>query len=581
MSNKNLFVEGYINKISSSFQVDRDTAFEIFSIAAVLDRSFQDIYDNTVVKGSKDGGIDGVYFQEQGDYYIMHVFQCKNTNSLKPNQIDKFRNDFNDIFIYGNQVGKPHVEDLTPKINEYKQLSTSGYIVDPRLYFLYRGENDNPDYAGNIQAFNAYHDVDKGFEIWDSKSIYSKISALIKAQNRRNDIRFVFTPEHSNVALRDNQAIYSYSIQNVRATNFRISALQLCQLVEEELKSNSTYDFLFSENIRGYLGMRARANKKMSQTIDDANDAIYFPFLNNGITIICEKLSLPNGPQDGQYIIPTTNPVIVNGLQTTRVIYSKFKESPNKVRDIFLNIRLYETDDPILIDKITDATNTQTPINFRDKVSNKDFNSWAKELFELNDIAYITKRGETFSNILSKDGKESINSDTVIKYWYATFFEKPEIAKNSISTVLEAVFDATNSNNPLNKLFDGSEDSPLYSQLLIAYKIYKKVQEKKNTKRIKSQFVLYADELLCYGTYKNLESDLTKVDSSAELDQAYERAYAIVEEIVNEDIKTHESVNKTFSFPGYFKRPKSKVEYNNKSNIIEEEDLIADLLEKR
>lgn len=581
MSNKDLFLEGYIDKISSSFQVDGDTAFEIFSIAAVLDRSFQDVYDDTIIKGSKDGGIDGVYFQEQGDYYIMHVFQCKNSNSLKLNQIDKFRNDFNDIFIHGNQVGKPNVEDLIPKINEYKQLSTSGYIIDPRLYFLYSGENNNPNYAGNIQAFNAYHDVDNGFEIWDSNSIYSKISALIKAQNRRNDIRFVFTPENSNVALRDNQALYSYSIQNVRATNFRISALQLCELVEEELNSNSTYDFLFSENIRGYLGMRARANKKMSQTIDDANDAIYFPFLNNGITIICEKLSLPNGPQDGEYIIPTTNPVIVNGLQTTRVIYSKFKESPTKVRDIFLNIRLYETDDPTLIDKITDATNTQTPINFRDKVSNKDFNSWTKELFELNDIAYITKRGETFSNKLSKDGKETINSDTVIKYWYATFYEKPEIAKNSISTVLETIFDATNSNNPLNKLFDGSEESPLYSQLLIAYKIYKKVQEKKKTKRNENQFVLYSDELLSYGTYKNLESDLTKVDSVSELERAYENAYSIVEKIVNEDIEAHNRVNKTFSFPGYFKRPKSKVDYNNKSNIIEEEDLVADLLEKR
>lgn len=319
----------------------------------------------------------------------------------------------------------------------------------------------------------------------------------------------------------------------------------------------------------------------MSQTIDDPNDAIYFPFLNNGITIICEKLSVPNGPQKGEYIIPTTNPVIVNGLQTTRVIYSKFKESPIKIRDIFLNIKLYETDDPTLIDKITDATNTQTPINFRDKVSNKDFNSWTKELFELNNIAYMTKRGETFSNKLSKDGKESINSDTVIKYWYATFYEKPEVAKNSISTVLETIFDATNSNNPLNKLFDGSEDSPLYSQLLIAYKIYRKVQNKKKTKRNTNQFVLYADELLAYGTYKNLESDLTKVDSSTELENAYEKAYSIVEEIVNEDIEAHNKVHKTFSFPGYFKRPKSKVDYNNKSNIIEEEDLVADLLEKK
>lgn len=581
MSNKDLFIEGYLSKIASSFSITKNAAFEVFSIAAVLDRSFQDIYDDTIIRGDRDGGIDGVYFQEQGDYFIMHVFQCKQSKSLKQNEIDKFRNDFKDIFIYGNQIGKPNTGDLEPKINEYKHLSSAGYIIEPRLYFLYNGENNNPNYSGNIQTYKAYHDVDQNFEIWDSNAIYSKISSLIKAQNRRSETRFVFNPENSNIALRDNQAIYSYSIQNVRATNFRIKAHQLCQLMDQELSNNSTYDFLFSENIRGYLGMRARANQKMFQTIDDPNDAIYFPFLNNGITIICEKLTLPNGPQNNKYVIPTINPVIVNGLQTTRVIYTKYKEDPRKVRDIFLNIRLYETDDPDLIDKITDATNTQTPINFRDKVSNKDFNSWTKELFEINDIAYITKRGETFYNTLSKAGNESISSNTIIKYWYATFYEKPEIAKNSIASVLETIFDATNSsNNSLNKLFDGNKNSPLYKQFLISYKIYKKVQQEKINRRTQSQFIPYADELLAYGTYKNLESHLSLVDQASELEEAYNRAYTIVDTIVKDDITIHKNANKTFSFPAYFKRPKSKVDYNNKAGIIEEEDLVSKLLLK-
>ncbi len=581
MSNKDLFIEGYISKISKSFSISKDDAFEVFSIAAVLDRSFQDIYGDTIIKGSKDGGMDGVYFQEQGDYYVMHVFQCKQSNSLKPNQIDKFRNDFKDIFINGNQVKRPNIEDLIPKIDEYKQLSAAGYIIEPRLYFLYGGENDNPNYGGNLQAYEAYHDADNGFEIWDSKDLYAKISVLIKAQSKRNKIKFTFTPENSNLTPRDNQALYSYSVQNVRAANFRITAVQLCQLVEAELLTNSNYDFLFSENIRGYLGMRARANKKMSQTIDDPNDAVYFPFLNNGITIICEKLILPSSPQNKEYIIPTTNPVIVNGLQTTRVIYSKFKENPSKIEDVYLNVRLYETDEPNLIDKITDATNTQTPINFRDKVSNKDFNSWTKELFEINDIAYITKRGETFSNRLSKEGKESINSDTVLKYWYASFYEKPEIAKNSISSVLETIYDATNSVNPLNKLFEGSEDSALYSQLLISYKIYKKVQFEKESRKNDAQFIAYADELITYGVYKIIDPDLNKIDDHTALDQAYIKSYETIEKIVQENIQSHKDANKTFSYPGYFKRPKSKVDFNNALGIIEDEDLVHELMTKR
>ncbi len=580
MSNKKLFIDGYISKIENSLSVKKSVAFEIFSIAAVLERSFQDIFDDTVIKGDKDGGIDGVYFQEQGDYYLMHVFQCKKLKSLKPNQIDKFRNDFKEIFVNGNKVGRPNIEDLVPKINEYKQLSTAGFIIEPRLYFLYDGESNDPNYAGNIQAYSAYHDPDNGFEIWDSIDIYNKITDLIKAQKRRNQTKFAFSPENSNISLRDNQAIYSYSIQNVRATNFRIKASQLCDLIQSEIENNSSYDFLFSDNIRGYLGMRTRANKKMAQTIDDPDDAIYFPFLNNGITIICEKLTIPTGPQNGKYIIPTINPVIVNGLQTSRVIFSKYKIDPSKIKDIFLNIKLYETDEPNLIDKITDATNTQTPINFRDKVSNKDFNFWTKELFGINNIAYLTKRGEIFSNSLIREGMESINSDTVLKYWFATFYEKPETAKNSISTVLETIFDATNPGNPLNKLFNGDENSSIYNQFLIAYKIYRKIQQEKSKKK-DSPFVAYSDELLSYGVYKILEKKLDQIDNDNELTKSYEKAFKVIKSNIERELKIHEAANKTFSFPGYFKRPKSKVDFNNSMSIIEEENLIDALISKK
>ena len=579
MNNKSLFIEGYLKKIEENFGVDSSTAFEIFSIAAVLDRSFQDVYDDVLVIGSLDGGIDGVYFQEQGDYYIMHVFQCKDSSSLKANQLDKFRNDFKDIFTSGNAVGKDNIQDLQPKIDEYKQLSAAGYLIDPRLYFLHSGMNVDPQYGNNENIYKTYHNIDEGFEIWDSGDLYNKISQLIKAQNRRSETNFVFRPVNSNISIRDNQALYSYSIQNVRATNFRIPAIQLCELVEKEMANNNHYDFLFSENIRGYLGMRARANKKMSQTIDDPNDAIYFPFLNNGITLICDRLTVPSSPQGGEYLIPTVNPVIVNGLQTTRVLFTKYKEERTKVQDIFINIRLYETTEPSLVDKITDATNTQTPINFRDKVANKGFNEYTKEIFELNGINYITKRGELFSTRASKDNKENINSDTVLKYWYATFYEKPEIAKNSISTVLESIYDATNSNNPLSKLFKGDKESAIYPQLLTAYKIYKKIQDEKRRLKDTYAFIPHADELLSYGTYKNLQDNLKSVDDEDALNEAYNKAINVIDTIVARDIKAHEDADKQFSYSAFFKRPKSKVEYNNVLGVVEDDALIESLQE--
>jgi hypothetical protein len=85
-----IFIDGYLNRISEQFNVNRDTSFEIFSIAAITERPFQEVYDDIQIRQridneqqlkGKDGGVDGAVFVEQGGYYTLMVFQCKNSLS--------------------------------------------------------------------------------------------------------------------------------------------------------------------------------------------------------------------------------------------------------------------------------------------------------------------------------------------------------------------------------------------------------------------------------------------------------------------------------------------------------------------
>lgn len=580
--NKDIFIQGYLEKIARKFNVNIDTAFEIFSIAAVTDKSFEEVFDNILVKGNKDGGIDGAFFVDQGSSKLLLLFQSKNTRGLKQNQIEKFRHDVEDIFVHGKD--KPNTEDLQPKIDEYKQLSKEGYPIDIKGFFIYNGSNDDPEYSYNKTTYDALNSPDQ-YEIWDSNKIYGKINQLIKAQNNRKEIRFIFNPEPSNVVLsdKDGQALYTYSINNVRAANFRIKAKELCLLIEKELEVNGSFDYLFSENIRGFLGFRTRPNKRMLETLQDSSNSIYFPLLNNGITIICQKLELPSAPQNGRYFLPTYNPVIVNGLQTSRVIYDVYLELKKQsesdlLEKVFVNVRLYEAVDSLIIEKITDATNTQTPINYRDKVSNKDFSVYAKLVFENESVAYINKRGDVFSNKLSRELNDSVDSDTVIKFWYATFYEQPEVAKNSITKVLEEVYDAANNEHPLSPLFSGDKDSPLYIQLLHTYRIYKMVQKMRREKD--DDFIEHTNELLSYGVYKQIESQLDKTKDEKELKKAYEHALKIVRKIVKDEIKRH-SDKKVFSYNSYFKKSTCRYDYNGVAGIEERDDLISSLLAKR
>lgn len=584
MNNKELFINGYLERIAKQYPQsinevqNKNLAFEIFAIAAILDKPFQEIVDNILIKGSRDGGIDGIWFQDQGEYYVMHVFQCKNKRSLSANEIDKFRSDFRDIFTYGNKIGKQNIEDLQRWIDEYKQISEQGIVIETKLYFVFNGLNTDPDYGNNQQIFATYNDPDNSFLIIDSDTIYDKVADL--SRQKRKEIKFTFHPEISNISALDSQGIYTYAIQDIRAANFRIRATELCQLMLNEEKTNGSIASLFEENIRSYLGVKVRANKRMNETLNKRDDAVYFPFLNNGITIICEQLTIPKSPQDDKYILPVSNPQIVNGLQTSWVLYTNYQRTPSLLKDIYVNVRIYETKDKILIERITDATNTQTPINYRDKISNKDFNTLTKEVFNNAGINYITKRGENFFKD-SLHYMESVESETVIKYWFATFFEEPQTAKNSIASVLQKIFDAsTFDKHPLENLFDGNKDSAVYGQLLSAYRIYRFVQNQKQVRINAHEVLAYADELMSYGIYKYLQglgNNLNLYIDEAKLKDAYNDTLFTIEKIVNNDKNAHEQIGRTFSYNAYFKKPKSKVDFNNEKNILESDTLFEDL----
>ena len=591
MDNKELFIDGYLNRISEQFNIDKDKSFEVFSIAAITERPFQEVYDDIQIRQKlddqgnlrgKDGGIDGAVFVEQGSYYTLMVFQCKNSKSLKANELDKFRHDVDDLFIQG--ISKLNTELLQPKIEEYKQLSRDGFIIEIKYYFIYHGSNRDSNYAANAQNYNHYHKPGE-FEIWDTDAIYEKISQLIKAQAKRQNIKFIFNPQTSNIITSDKQGqgLYTYSVGNVRAANFRIEANELCELVEQELSANNTYEFLFSDNIRSFLGFKVRPNQRMKETLLNLDSAIYFPLLNNGVTIICEKMEIPANLQSGQYILPVYNPIIVNGLQTTRVIYEVFKENKRKgisgLQNVFVNVRLYETSDTEIVEKITDATNTQTPISFKDKVSNKDFNLYIKEIFANQGIAYITKRGEVFSNNLSRQLQSTIESDTLFRFWYATFYEQPETAKNSIYEVMEVIFDATNNiSHPLHKLFNGEKDSPIYPQLIYSYKIYRYVQSEKEIQKITRDYISHATELTAYGVYKYLENNLTAINQTDKLEEAYKYSLRTIDRIIKQQIEFYQEKGKSFSYSAYFRKAKCRVDYNQVAEIVDDDSIIEKLL---
>ena len=244
MNNKELFIDGYLQRISKEYPQSGDSskninlAFEIFAIAAILDKPFQEVFDNIIIKGDRDGGIDGIWFQDLGDYYVMHVFQTKNKASLSANEVDKFRNDFRDIFPYGNKVGKKNIEDLKPRMDEYRQISEQGVIIEAKLYFVFNGDVYDAAYANNLNIYNTYNDEENDFYIIDVQQLYEKVTNL--ARTKRNTVKFTFHPQPSNISALDSQGLYTFAIQDIRAANFRVQPSEICALTANEENLNGS-----------------------------------------------------------------------------------------------------------------------------------------------------------------------------------------------------------------------------------------------------------------------------------------------------------------------------------------------------
>jgi hypothetical protein len=116
---------------------------------------------------------------------------------------------------------------------------------------------------------------------------------------------------------------------------------------------------LFAVNVRDFAGETARVNAAISQTLE-SDDKSAFWWLNNGITIIADEMA---DPTETRWVL--TNPLIVNGLQTSNVIHlSAVAGKITKKRLLQgLLVRVIKEPDLVVREVVITGTNNQTTVN--------------------------------------------------------------------------------------------------------------------------------------------------------------------------------------------------------------------------
>jgi hypothetical protein len=109
---------------------------------------------------------------------------------------------------------------------------------------------------------------------------------------------------------------------------------------------------LFEANVRDYEGETA-VNRSIQETLEAVESKEDFWWLNNGVTIVAEKV------QPANKMLELKSPQIVNGLQTSTEIYKR-RSANYRTDNRSILVKVIEANDNAARERIIRATNSQT-----------------------------------------------------------------------------------------------------------------------------------------------------------------------------------------------------------------------------
>lgn len=388
-------IKEYPGIFGDSSEKNISKAFLLLGVSAYLDLDVSEA-EQYITDGGSDGGFDAAYIAEGSDFQLNVVlFQSKYTRDLSTdcnfpaNAIEKAVNTVSCVFDPSTKINL-NARSLE-KVNEIRSFILDGRIPYVTFVMLNNGliwNNDGKNYIEN--RFKNQKQVN---------FVYFNHNDIVKFINRSSKI-------NAQLALTGKAVQEDFNYKSVILGKVAVSEIH--KLMREY------GDALLEKNIRRYLGKNS-VNTGIINTLIDTHKNQNFFFYNNGVTLICEKMSY-NGLQNQDWIVKLDGLQIINGGQTCKTIYQTIEDNPLiDYSKVYVLVRIYEVnDDENIVQDITYATNSQNPVDLRDLKSNDDrqvlLESSAKEL------GYVYKRKRdnvSYSNSIPV----TVAAEAVLSVW--------------------------------------------------------------------------------------------------------------------------------------------------------------------
>lgn len=502
------FLDGLVSK-----DVKRGAEFMLYSLEQIfkeiqLDEIEEGITDSSYRKEKHDYGIDAFYLTanrmlvnsledlsecNEDSKFIFHLFQFKR-NSLDLDSVLKMKDGIQKSFIRKeiqeklNSYFYQRVEDISSIRDEiYNRYSSAQVKV--LVYFIFSGV--------------------KGAVLNDQVLLphLQEIEQILKTAGYANvELRLIGAQEL--VDLQDKGDEIVESIEYVANLKY-ITPIKddksltgyICIMKGSQIASlvKTWQGALFEANIRDYY-QRNELNTKIIDTCSSEEDSKYFWGLNNGMTFICRQVDeMPNNR------LKLYGCQIVNGCQTANALYialsnkdmdkrSEIATGVDKLKilkdDTHVLVKIISTKDRDLIFKITEATNSQTPIKTFSLKANEDIQKNI-ERYLLDFNIYYERRTNYYRN----QGKRNVVSIQKLFQLYLSYvLNMPSQAKSHPKRLFKVKYDEV-----FPSEVNHAVDYKLYRiPLEVDMRLTKHVRFLQRNKTIKDP---YQNMLLSYGKF--------------------------------------------------------------------------------
>ena len=461
-------VQSYIDDFLKSQQIDeKDSSkqFEMFSSYCAVAQQYTEVFDlNDILTGAGgDCGIDGIAIiangtiissKEEVDDLIelnkglsdmLFVFiQSKTSSGFSSGEMGTFGAGVVDFFSETPQfVRSQFIQEKSDLIN-YIFNKAVHFKSKPCCFLYYVTTGKWVDDQNCVARKNMIiHDLEEIDLFKEVQFIPVDVKLIQKYYRNTIDVIETEIDFSQKVLLPDIPKIKQSYLGYVDYEEY----LKLIVGDNGEIRKNVFYD-----NVRDYQGDN-EVNIEIAETIKSASNK--FILLNNGVTIICKKLTNLRNK------FTLTDYQIVNGCQTSHVLYYN-KEFING--NLQIPIKLIETLDEDTVNNIIKATNRQTQVTNEQLIALNEFHRQLEAFYQTfsgTQKLYYERRSKQYNYMTEVEKVRIVTISTQIKAAAAMFFDKPHLASRYYGRLLKSVDGIFNEEHKL---------SPYYTCAYLLYK---------------------------------------------------------------------------------------------------------------